>query len=120
VTEPDRLGAYLRGLSAESRAALLLRLKGFRILARRFAAPVGEIDLVALRGRTLAFVEVKARRDLAAGLDAIRPQQRARIRRGAEAFLARHPRLATCDMRFDVVVVVPGRLPRHLPNAFGI
>ena len=62
-----RRTAYLFGQKAETLAALWLRLKGYRILARRFRAPPGEIDLVARRGRVLALVEVKARADLAAG-----------------------------------------------------
>jgi putative endonuclease len=115
---PTRHAAYGLGLRAEALAALMLQLKGYRILARRFSAPVGEIDLVARRGRTLVFVEVKARASLDAAAHAIQPIQRARIVRGAEAFLARHPHFAGFDMRFDAVLVAPGHLPRHLKAAF--
>lgn len=113
-----RRNSYMLGLRAETLAALLLRLKGYRVLARRYPAPVGEIDIVARRGRTLAFVEVKARPSLELALEAIRPFQRARIQRGAEAFLSRHPHLAGLDLRFDAVLVVPGRRPLHMTNAF--
>jgi len=113
-----RRAAYGRGLGAETRAALWLRLKGYRILAQRFAAPVGEIDLVARRGRVLAFVEVKARPTADAALFAVRRRQQRRIVRAAEAFLARHPAFAACDLRFDVITVAPRRWPRHLPGAF--
>src|SRR5205085_1078996 len=76
---PERQAAFRRGLSAETRAALLLRVKGYRILARRWQSPVGEIDLVAWRRRVLVFVEVKARARLddAAQMD---PNERINIR----------------------------------------
>jgi putative endonuclease len=115
---PARHAAYGFGLRAEAVAALMLQLKGYRILARRFSAPVGEIDLVVRRGRWLVFVEVKARGTLVAAAESIRPMQRARIVRCAEAFLARHPQFAAFDMRFDAVLVAPRHLPRHLKAAF--
>jgi putative endonuclease len=116
--DPERVRAFRRGLSAETLACWLLRLKGWRILARRFADGPGEVDVVAARGRTLAFVEVKARRDPDAAVEALTPRQRLRIRRAAEAFLARRPAYAGYVVTFDVVLVAPGRWPRHLPDAF--
>jgi len=116
---PRRVQAERRGRSAEALAAAYLRAKGYRILARRFRVPVGEVDLVAKRGRTLAFVEVKARRTGDAGIEAITPQGRARIARAAEAYLSRYPAAAALTLRFDVVVIAPWRLPRHLVGAFG-
>ena len=107
-----------RGLAAERLAALWLRAKAYRILARRFRCPAGEIDLIAKRGRTLAFVEVKARPDETAGLEAITAHSRARIAAAASVFLARHPRYAGCDMRFDALTVSPRRWPHHLPDAW--
>ncbi|MBF0093902.1 MAG: YraN family protein [Alphaproteobacteria bacterium] len=110
------------GRSAEGWAVLALRLKGFRILARRFSigrgAGAGEVDIVARRGRALAFVEVKARPSLADAAYAITPHQRRRIERGAEAFLKSHPDLAGLETRFDAVLVVRGRWPRHLADAW--
>jgi putative endonuclease len=120
MAAPERVRAFRRGLSAETIAAWLLRLKGWRSVARRFAEGPGEVDIVALRGRTLAFVEVKARVDFAAAAEAVTPRQQTRIRRGAEAFLARRPAYAGYVVTFDVVLVAPGRLPRHLQNAFGL
>ncbi|SDG29846.1 putative endonuclease [Limimonas halophila] len=108
----------MKGWRAETLAAWWLRLKGYRILARRHATPVGEIDLIARRGRCLAFVEVKARPDSATARHAIAPRQRRRIARAAEAYLQRRPELHGHDLRFDAVLVVPGRWPQHLPNAF--
>jgi len=103
---------------AEHLAAWWLRFKGYRILARGFRVAVGEIDLIARRGRVLALIEVKARPSLAEARAAITPRQRARIARAAEAFVQRHPRLATLDLRFDVVLLAPGHRPRHLPDAW--
>lgn len=114
----DRLARYRWGLRAESRAAWALRLKGYRILASRFRTPVGEIDLVARRGDTLAIVEVKARPTFEAGLEAIAAEGYRRIEAAADVYLARHPRSAALTVRFDLVVVVPWRWPRHVVNAF--
>ncbi len=113
-----RHAAQRWGRWAESLAAWRLRLAGYRVVARNFRSPVGEIDLVVRRGRILAFVEVKTRARLADAAESIRPAQQTRIRNAAAAFLARHPALATLDLRFDAVLVPPGRLPRHLPDAW--
>jgi len=119
MSTPARLRAWRYGLAAETVCAWWLRLHGYRIVARRYRTPVGEIDLVARRGRVLAFVEVKARGD-ADALAAPSPRQRRRIVRAAQAFLQRHRRLAALDARFDVISVAPRRLPAHLPGAWRI
>jgi putative endonuclease len=106
------------GHFAESLAAWSLRLRGYRILARRFRTPLGEIDLVARRGRLLAFVEVKARGDLDQAMIALGPRQRERTARAAELFLLRHPNYGDHTLRFDLVAVRPWRLPRHLIDAW--
>ena len=100
----------------EARCAWQLRLAGYRIIARDVRTPVGEIDLVARRGRTLAFVEVKARSGDGI-VDALTPRQRRRIVRAAEAFLATRPTLAV-STRFDLMLVGRGLFPRHLRAAF--
>lgn len=110
--------AHAAGLRAEAMAAWMLRLKGYSILARRMKTRAGEIDLVARRGRVLAFVEVKARGDLDAAAEALLARQRARLVRAAELFVAARPALAGHDMRFDLVQVAPGRWPRHLADAW--
>ncbi|MFQ6018880.1 MAG: YraN family protein [Kiloniellaceae bacterium] len=120
MTREQRRRAYGRGRKAEKLAAWWLRLKGYRILARDFRVPLGEIDLIARRGRVLALVEVKARPNLAAAGEAIGPRQRARIRRAAELFLQRHPGLAGLDVRFDVVLIAAGHRPRHIADAWRI
>lgn len=107
-----------RGRFAETLAALYLRLCGYRILARRFATRVGEIDIVAARRDLVVFVEVKHRASRAEALESVLPAQRARIERAASLFLALHPRLASARVRFDVVAFAPRRLPVHLRDAW--
>lgn len=109
---------FLRGLGAERLALVWLLAKGFRPLARRYSGAGGEIDLVVRRGRTIAFVEVKARASMAAALDSIDETKRRRIRRAARDWLARHPWAAALTLRADAVFLAPGEWPRHVPNAF--
>lgn len=111
-----RQQAEKAGRWAESLAALWLGCKGYRVVARRLRTPAGEIDLVMARGRTLVFVEVKARSSADAALAAVLPPQRRRIERAAAWYLARHP---DADVRFDIMAISPWRWPRHLPNAWG-
>ena len=116
-TEAKR-AAERRGHAAEAKALWWLRLKGYRLVARRFRSPAGEIDLIVRRGRTLVFVEVKAREGAAEAAEAIGARQQQRILRTAEAFLQRRPELAALDQRFDAVFVAPGHRPRHQPDAW--
>ena len=116
--DPGRIAAYRRGLLGESLAAWLLRAKFYHILARRYRTPSGEIDIIARRRRTIVFVEVKRRPTPAEALDAIGPSSRKRITRAADLWLGAHPDAATFDLRFDLVIVVPGRLPRHIISIF--
>ncbi len=120
MTRETRRRAYGRGRKAEVLAAWWLRLKGYRIVARGFRVAAGEIDLIARRGRLLALVEVKARPSLEQARAAILPRQRERIARAAEVFLQHHPELAGLNLRFDVVLLAPGRRPHHLTNAWHI
>jgi putative endonuclease len=113
-----RHAAFKLGVSAEGRAALLLAAKGYRELARRWKSPVGEVDLVVRRGRTLVFVEVKARARIDDAAWSVLTRQKRRIVAAAEAWLAAHPEHAGYDIRFDAVLVAPGRLPQHLVAAF--
>jgi len=115
---PDRVEAFRLGISAESRAALFLIAKGYRILARRFKTPLGEIDIVARRRRALVFVEVKARDSADDAAESVTARGKQRIIAAAELWLARNPADAQSEIRFDVVLMTPGRLPRHIPNAF--
>jgi len=121
MTPPRRkVQAYRLGWRAETIAALLLRLKGYRIIARRYVTPVGEIDLIATRGPVVAVVEVKARsgRGGADAAESLGARQRRRIERATGAYLANHPGSEARDIRFDLIVVGRGFLPRHLPGAW--
>ncbi len=113
-----RQAAHGYGLMAESRCALGLRLRGYRVLARRYKVPVGEVDIVARRGRVLVFVEVKARASFDSAAELLTTRQRRRILAAAKMFLARHPHLAGLDARFDVMLVAPWRWPRHVVDAW--
>ena len=115
---PERVAAFRTGLSAEAKAAALLIAKGYRILARRFRTPHGEIDIVARRSGLLAFVEVKARGSLDDAAYAVTRRQQQRIIDAAQGWLMAHPEHAEFELRFDVILVAPKRLPRHLKAAF--
>lgn len=112
-----RASSYRAGLQAEDMAAWMLRFKGYRILARRHRTPVGEIDLIARRGKTIVFVEVKARGDIEAALAAVRTRQEHRMIRAGEVYLAglREP---YAQVRFDLVAIAPGLRIRHVRGAF--
>jgi putative endonuclease len=114
---PARVAAFRTGLSAESRAAFLMA-KGYRILAKRFRTPYGEIDLVAKKRNLLAFMEVKARASLDEAAYAVTPRQQARIIDAAQGWLMAHPEHAEFDLRFDAILIAPRHLPRHLLAAF--
>lgn len=114
----QRVAAFRTGLSAESRAAALLIAKGFRIQARRFRTPYGEIDIIARKRNLVIFVEVKARAALDDAAYAVTPMQRRRIIDAAQAWLMMKPDFANHEMRFDVILVAPKHLPRHLAGAF--
>ena len=118
VAAPERLAAFRTGLSAEARATAWLMAKGYRILAKRFRSPYGEIDIVARRRNLLAFVEVKARATLDDAAYAVTPRQQLRIIDAAQAWLMTHPEHADFDLRFDVMLIAPKHLPRHLLAAF--
>jgi putative endonuclease len=113
----NRRRAERGGRRAESLAAWWLRLKGWTILDRRVRTPLGEVDLIARRGRTVAFVEVKARssaREAALALDEYRLRRVA----AAAGALAHRYAAAGDDVRVDAMFIVPRRLPRHLPNVW--
>ena len=112
-----RRDAEKRGRRAESLAALWLRLKGWRILARRARVPGGEVDIVARRGRTLAFIEVKARASQEAAGFALDEWRIRRVVAAAERLAPRFMRDGDC-VRIDAVYVTPGRFPHHLANVW--
>jgi len=95
-------------------------LRGWRIVARDWRCPSGEIDIIARRGKVLAVIEVKTRGEIAAAAASVLPRQRRRVARAAAAFLSARPDVAALAPRFDVMLVAGLRLPRHLPNAWGV
>lgn len=109
--------SHLAGLRAETIAALWLTLKFYRILARRYRAQGGEVDIVAQRGNTIAFVEVKARGEMDDALISITPEKQRRFSRAAARWLATHPWAANYTLRADAVFIAPRRLPRHIVAA---
>ncbi|HYG85354.1 MAG TPA: YraN family protein [Azospirillum sp.] len=106
------------GRFAEALCRTLLRLRGYRILATRLRTPLGEIDIVARRGDTLAVIEVKARQDWQAATEAVGARQLGRLSRAAHVFLAANPQYAGLSLRFDVMLVTPFAWPRHLRDAW--
>lgn len=117
-----RQKAEKRGHLAESLAAFSLRLRGYRVLERRYRSRSGEIDLIVRRGDIIAFVEVKARGAEGLAIDAVPAGTQRRIRNAADSWIAgQHARgrdLSRFSYRFDIVAVLPGRWPRHFPDAF--
>jgi putative endonuclease len=112
-----RQAAEKRGRGAETIAAMWLRLLGWRILARRARVHGGEVDIVARRGRTLAFIEVKARGSAEAAAFALDHYRLRRVAVAAEVLVPRFMRSGD-ELRIDAIFIVPGRLPRHLADVW--
>ncbi|NNC71595.1 MAG: YraN family protein [Sphingomonadaceae bacterium] len=113
----SRERAEKRGRRGEAIAAWYLRLKGYRILGKRVRTPRGEIDLVVKRGRLIAFVEVKTREtaeELALAIDEYRL---GRVAAAAEILAPRYAKSGE-DIRIDVILIAPGRWPKHIENAW--
>jgi len=107
---------HFGGLVAEWIAAGWLALKGYRIIGRRVRTAGGEIDLIAVRRRRIAFIEVKQRQYLAAAEAAIIPRQRHRVRKAAQLWLSKRDEFHAFEIGFDVVFLMPWRWPVHLEN----
>ena len=118
MTVEARQRAHRLGHAAEWRAVWRLRIAGYTILARRYKTRLGEIDIVARRGNVLAFVEVKARRDRMAAVDAVTLTSQKRIRAAGDHWLARQPDAARLSLRYDIVAITPWTLPGHYQGAF--
>jgi len=114
----ERRKAQRRGHVSEYLAALYLMAKGYRILAIRYRTRLGEIDLIARKGDLIVFVEVKARVGEREAVDAVSFTSQKRIRAASDLWLSKRKDAARLSQRYDVVAVLPGRLPRHFPDAF--
>lgn len=111
----NRHAAEQRGRFAETIACWFLRLHGWHILTRRARVRGGEVDIVARRGKIVAFVEVKARATPEAAAMAIDPSRLRRVIVAAERLAPRYMR-AGDDVRVDAILIVPFRWPQHLTN----
>ena len=110
------------GRAGERLAERFLKKRGFKLIARRFSTPVGELDLIMRDHDTLVFVEVKTRSGTVCGspLEAVDPRKQRRLVAAAQHFLVTH-RCGGCPSRFDVIGVLwRGEVPEveHVPNAF--
>ena len=114
----NRAARERHGRRAEQAAAWWLRCKGYRILAMRYKTPVGEIDIVARRGNTVVFIEVKGRKRRHDAANAIHARNQARVVRAAQWWLQRHPLFEQSQVRFDACLVAWYRFPHHIPHAF--
>jgi putative endonuclease len=114
----SRRKALRRGLVSEYIAAAFLMLKGYRIVALRYRTKLGEIDIIARKGDLAVFVEVKARRSEAGAVDAVSYLAQRRIRDASDLWLSRQRDQNGLSQRYDIVAIIPGRLPRHFPDAF--
>ncbi len=115
---PKRIKAQRSGHIAEWVACGWLMMKGYRLIARRYKTKRGEIDLIMRRGRTLVFIEVKARRRHDDAAYSIHSTNQQRVMRAAEWFIQAHPLYQHCDFRFDAVLISCYYLPHHLRHAF--
>jgi putative endonuclease len=119
MPKPSRLTrqqAETRGRRAETLAAIWLSLKGYRIIATRVRTPVGEIDLIAARGKTLAFIEVKRRKTLNSALQSVTSSNWHRISAAAASWTAKRTDFQHHDWRFDLVAITPRARPKHFPD----
>lgn len=113
-----RVKAYKFGLLAEFFVITLLKIKFYRILARRYKTKLGEIDIIAKRGRNIIFIEVKARNNFSEFSEIIKPVNQQRISRSAELFLIKHPKYRKLTIRFDVFFVTHKFKFKHIKNAW--
>ncbi len=113
-----RQKAQKRGNRGEWLAAIALRLKGYRIIERSFRTKLGEIDIIARKGDLIAIVEVKARRDVASAIDAVGYDAQRRISNAANIWLSQQRNYGILSLRFDIIAVLPGKWPKHFPDAF--
>ncbi len=114
VSDSKRRKHEKRGRNAEWLASIWLRLKGYKILQKRVRMRTGEIDLIATKGRVIAFIEVKARKTINIGLQSVPETSWRRISKTAEIWMAKKTKFKNHDWRYDLVVVCPWKIPSHL------
>ena len=118
AAQSDRHRALRKGYFAEYIAAVWLTLKGYRIKALRYRTKLGEIDIIAQKGDLAVFVEVKARKNVQSGIDAVSHQSQLRIRNASDLWLSKQRQPENISQRYDIVVISPRKWPQHFPDAF--
>lgn len=118
MTKQVKPTSYKAGLAAETIAMLLLGCKCYRIIAKRYKTKVGEIDIIAIRGKSLVFIEVKKRRNINELYESITAKQKNRIANAAELFLASKPQFSNHKKRFDAILITPNLFPIHVKDAW--
>lgn len=114
-----RKAAYLKGIIAEYLALFMLLLKGYSILERRYRCHEGEIDLIATRGHSIVFVEVKTRKTISDALEAVSERSKRRISRAASYYASANRAYERYEiLRFDVIAFCPPMTIRHVQNAW--
>ncbi|MBT5073867.1 MAG: YraN family protein [Kordiimonadaceae bacterium] len=124
MTKSKKIKAYRLGHYAEYLAVIVLSIKGYAIKERRYRSPLGEIDIIAKKGRTTIFCEVKARKDYVTAVESLSEKQRQRISRSAEYYMS-HLKMNNANnkieneiYRCDMILVMPWRWPVHIKNAW--
>ena len=116
--DAERVRREERGRWAEHAAAAFLRLRGYRILARRERTPYGEIDIIARRRHRISFIEVKFRRSRDAAEAALTPKQARRVAKAAAHWISKRPAYDNYEQAFDAVFIVPWKWPELVPDAY--
>ena len=114
----SRTKSYKFGIIAEIVAATYLRMCLYSVIYKRYKTKVGEIDLIAKRGKSLVFVEVKARKNKNTTHTALTKHQQNRITRTAELFIAKNPKYSQSNIRFDLILICPSFYIKHIKNAW--
>ena len=118
MMNPNRKRAYRKGIWAERVAALFLLAKGYRILTMRYKSKMGEIDIIAKRGRLIIAVEVKARKSVDEAVHAVTHENAKRVESAADYWLSQQRNASELSLRFDIIAISPWRWPLHLVDAF--
>ncbi|MBL0848783.1 MAG: YraN family protein [Candidatus Liberibacter ctenarytainae] len=114
----DRRKAIRYGIFAEIFSAVFLLIKGWKIVEIRHRNRYGEIDIIAMRYDMVIFVEVKARKTIQDAINSVSDRSQKRIHAASEFWLSRQINGRRFSYRYDIIAVVPWRIPKHFPNSF--
>ena len=112
------LSTYKFGIIAEYIAIFILKIKLYKIIATRYRSFTGEIDIIAMKGNSIIFVEVKARKNFNPNYELISSKQIKRIKNTASLFLAQNQKFQDKEARFDAILILGKKLPQHLKNVW--